>query len=101
MKQIPIAIVAILLDSGNPGLPVKELGGTGRTHDWEISRRIVENSDRNVYLAGGLGPENVKSAIESVRPYGLDLCSGVRRSGQLDESRLDRFMTAVREASAG
>lgn len=86
---------AILLDSGNPTAEVKELGGTGRTHDWDVSREIVERSTRPVYLAGGLDAENVAEAIARVRPFGVDLCSGVRREGRLDEEALVRFMDAV------
>ena len=91
---------AILLDSGNPTLEVKELGGTGRTHDWEISREIVEASTRPVYLAGGLGPHNAAEAIARVRPFGLDLCSAVRHEGRLDEHALARFMDEVARAGA-
>jgi len=91
---------AILLDSGNPTAEVKELGGTGRTHDWEISREIVESSTRPVYLAGGLGPDNVADAIARVRPFGLDLCSGIRREGRLDEDALVRFMDEVARGGA-
>src|SRR5919112_2001588 len=72
---------ALLLDSGDQSLAVKELGGTGRTHDWDISRRIVEASPAPVFLAGGLRPENVAAAVETVRPFGLDVCSGVRNRG--------------------
>jgi phosphoribosylanthranilate isomerase len=90
---------ALLLDSGDPTLPVKELGGTGRTHDWSISSRIVEDSPVPVFLAGGLKPENVGEAIRSVRPFGLDLCTGVRTAGVLDEHKLLRFMEAVAAAA--
>ena len=85
----------ILLDSGNPNLTVKELGGTGRRHDWNLSRRIVESVNRPVFLAGGLNAENVSEAIERVQPYGLDLCSGVRTNGKLDEEKLNRFFELV------
>jgi phosphoribosylanthranilate isomerase len=91
---------ALLLDSGNPNLAVKELGGTGRVHNWEISRAIVEAVDKPVFLAGGLNPENVQAAIEQARPYGLDLCSGVRTDGQLDAEKLRLFMGQVRKASS-
>jgi phosphoribosylanthranilate isomerase len=87
---------ALLLDSGNPSLAVKELGGTGRTHDWAVSRRIRDAVPVPVYLAGGLTPLNVHEAVHTVQPYGLDLCSGVRTNGQLDARKLDAFMTAVR-----
>ena len=83
---------ALLLDSGNPRLKVKELGGTGRTHNWEISRSIVESADIPVFLAGGLSVENIDEAIETVQPFGLDICSGVRTNGLLDEGKLKAFM---------
>jgi phosphoribosylanthranilate isomerase len=94
---------AILLDSGNPGLQVKELGGTGRRHDWAVSRQIVESVDVPVWLAGGLNPDNAREAIETVRPFALDLCSGIRigEGYDLDQDKLDRFMAAVRSADAG
>jgi phosphoribosylanthranilate isomerase len=88
---------ALLLDSGNPDLAVKELGGTGRRHDWELSRRIREESPAPVFLAGGLTAGNVREAIARVGPYALDVCSGVRSDGALDERRLYAFM----EAAAG
>lgn len=90
---------ALLLDSGNQRLPVKELGGTGRTHDWRISRKIVESVRQPVFLAGGLTPENVSAAIREVRPFGVDVCSGVRTDGRLDEQKLIRFMVSVAAAS--
>ena len=86
---------ALLLDSGNQTLPVKELGGTGRTHDWSISARIVRESPVPVFLAGGLSAANVGEAIRSVRPFGVDLCTGVRTAGALDERKLLQFMEAV------
>jgi phosphoribosylanthranilate isomerase len=91
---------AILLDSGNPKLEVKELGGTGRRHDWALSRQIRERVDVPVWLAGGLNPENAREAIETVRPFALDVCSGLRTSEgyDLDPDKLGRFMEAVRAA---
>jgi phosphoribosylanthranilate isomerase len=86
---------AILLDSGNQRLAVKELGGTGRTHDWSISRKIVESVRAPVFLAGGLTPENVAAAIREVRPFGLDVCSGLRTDGNLDEEKVKRFFANV------
>jgi len=82
---------ALLLDSGNPSLSVKELGGTGRVHNWNLSRKIVEDSKIPVFLAGGLKPENVRQAVEQVQPFGLDLCSGVRTDGKLDPKKLELF----------
>lgn len=89
---------ALLLDSGNPSLQVKELGGTGRVHDWQISRRIREQSPVPVFLAGGLRAANIRQAIDAVQPFGIDLCSSVRVDGRLDAERLDEFMCLVRGA---
>ncbi len=82
---------ALLLDSGNPNLETKELGGTGRIHNWEISKEIVARSNKPVYLAGGLNPSNVAQAIAHVRPFGVDICSGVRKDGRLNENLLRDF----------
>jgi phosphoribosylanthranilate isomerase len=89
---------ALLLDSGNLSLPVKELGGTGRRHDWRVSRKIVEQSPVPVFLAGGLRADNIAEAIHEVGPFGLDLCSGVRTEGALDERKLAAFFEAVDRA---
>ena len=83
---------AILLDSGNPKLAIKELGGTGRRHDWAISRQIRERIPVPLYLAGGLRPDTVAQAIDEVGPFGLDVCSGVRTGGKLDETKLAAFI---------
>lgn len=90
---------ALLLDSGNQKLPVKELGGTGRTHDWSLSRRICETAGRPVFLAGGLTRDNVVDAVATVRPFGLDLCSGVRTKGALDAQKLEGFFQALAAAA--
>jgi len=86
---------ALLLDSGNPTLAVKELGGTGRTHNWTLSRRIVEQCGRPVFLAGGLRADNLAAAWSAVRPWGFDVCSGVRTNDRLDEPKLAAFFAAV------
>jgi phosphoribosylanthranilate isomerase len=86
---------AILLDSGNQKLPVKELGGTGKTHNWTLSRMIRERIEVPLFLAGGLTHENVAQAIREVGPFGIDLCSGVRTDGKLDEGKLRRFAAAL------
>lgn len=86
---------AFLLDSGRPGAAVPEFGGTGRVHDWDVSRAFVDASPRPVFLAGGLTPENVGSAIRRVRPFGVDLCSGVRVAGRLNRERLTAFVATV------
>ncbi|MEO6655199.1 MAG: phosphoribosylanthranilate isomerase, partial [Pyrinomonadaceae bacterium] len=95
--EIAMHVDVILLDSGNPTLAVKELGGTGRRHDWGLSRRIVETCGKPVFLAGGLNAGNVREAIETVQPFGLDLCSGVRTDGKLDLNKLGAFFRAVNE----
>lgn len=86
---------AILLDSGNPNLETKELGGTGRTHNWDLSRKIRDQIDIPVILAGGINSNNVKQAIEHVQPFGVDLCSSVRTNGKLDEYKLKEFFQTI------
>jgi phosphoribosylanthranilate isomerase len=86
---------AILLDSGNQTLPVKELGGTGRTHDWRLSREIRDAIKVPVFLAGGLKPDNIVAAIRQVQPFGVDVCTGVRTEGKLDERKLSAFFTNI------
>ncbi len=98
-KQMSRNADAVLLDSGNPSAAVKELGGTGRTHNWNVSRAICEGVDVPVFLAGGLNPANVAEAIRTARPFGVDVCSGVRRHGVLDADTLSAFMVRVRENS--
>ncbi|MBW4562777.1 MAG: phosphoribosylanthranilate isomerase [Mojavia pulchra JT2-VF2] len=88
---------AILLDSGNQSLLVKELGGTGRIHDWRLSAKIREQLDVPIFLAGGLNPDNVAIAVKQVAPFGLDLCNGVRSNGKLDESKLQRFFQQLKD----
>lgn len=97
-ERVAPHVDALLLDSGNPSLGIKELGGTGRVHDWDISRQIVDSVDQPTFLAGGLRPENVGSAIRTVRPYGVDLCSGVRTGDRLSGAKLGQFFAAVAEA---
>ena len=87
---------AILLDSGNPKLTIKELGGTGRVHDWKLSRKIKESINIPLFLAGGLNATNVMQAIDEVNPYGVDVCSGVRTNGLLDENKLKDFFAGVK-----
>jgi phosphoribosylanthranilate isomerase len=86
---------ALLLDSGNPKAAIKTLGGTGNTHNWTISRELVKAVDVPVFLAGGLHAGNVREAIETVQPFGVDICSGVRTNGQLDATKLKAFISAV------
>jgi phosphoribosylanthranilate isomerase len=85
----------ILLDSGNQSLPIKELGGTGRTHDWSLSRAIRDRVEVPLFLAGGLKPENVATAIREVRPFGIDVCSGLRTAGKNDTPKRAAILQAV------
>jgi phosphoribosylanthranilate isomerase len=100
-KSVDLALViseqvdALLLDSGNPTLKIKELGGTGRVHNWKLSRKIRDMAKCPVFLAGGLKPENVRQAIEEVNPFGVDVCSGVRTEGKLDRQKLHDFIGNV------
>ena len=93
--KISAIVDALLLDSGNPNLEIKELGGTGRVHNWTLSKKIVEQSEVPVFLAGGLTAENVRQAIDQVQPFGLDLCSGVRTDKKLDPYKLEKFFERV------
>jgi phosphoribosylanthranilate isomerase len=93
--EISEYVDAILLDSGNPNLSVKELGGTGKTHNWELSKKIRENISVPLFLAGGINANNVKQAIDMVQPFAIDLCSSVRTNGKLDETKLAAFFAQV------
>ncbi len=97
-KSVATHVDAILLDSGRPKAAVKELGGTGRVHDWTISAKIRETIPVPLFLAGGLNPENVREAVECVGPFGLDVCTGVRTNGELDEQKLAAFFRSVSAA---
>ncbi len=94
MARAP-SVDALLLDSGRPQAPLRELGGTGRVHDWSLSRRIVAGVPRPVFLAGGIRPENAAEAYRQVRPFGIDLCTGARRDGRLDPERLRGLFSAL------
>jgi phosphoribosylanthranilate isomerase len=99
-RRVSPNVDAILLDSGNPMLATKELGGTGRSHDWAISRRICDAVRVPIYLAGGLNQQNVGKAIAQVKPFGVDACSGLRTDGHLDPIKLEHFMQAVHEGAS-
>lgn len=92
---------ALLIDSGNPTLNVKLLGGTGKTHNWDLSKKIRESAEIPVFLAGGLKSENALEAIKNVNPFALDLCSGVRTNGLLDEVKLKLFFGKVHNYNSG
>lgn len=100
-RECAVHADALLLDSGRPAAAVKELGGTGRVHDWSLSRRIVAEVARPVFLAGGLRPDNAAEASQAVQPFGLDLCTGVRTDGQLDAVKLKAFFGALGPGGVG
>jgi phosphoribosylanthranilate isomerase len=93
--RISPSVDALLLDSGNPKASLKTLGGTGSVHNWDLSREIVKAVDIPVFLAGGLHANNIRQAIETVRPFAVDICSGVRTEGRLDPGKLEAFIKAV------
>lgn len=95
--EVAPKVDALLLDSGNQRLAVKELGGTGRIHDWAISRRICNAVKKPIFLAGGLRSDNVGEAVFQVQPFGVDVCSGVRTNGRLDSVKLKAFVSAVHQ----
>ena len=95
-SEVALQVDAILLDSGNQSLKVKELGGTGRVHDWSLSNRIREVVNVPIFLAGGLKPENIGLAVKQVGPFGIDVCSGVRSQGNLDEAKLKDFFEQLK-----
>lgn len=99
-QMVAPQVDALVLDSGSRDLPHKELGGTGRTHYWHISSRICHAVKVPVFLAGGLNSTNVADAIRLVRPYGVDLCTGVRTDGRLDEEKVQAFFAAVNVSNA-
>lgn len=94
-ERVSPHVDAILLDSGRPTAAIRELGGTGRVHDWDVSRRVVDAAAVPVFLAGGLTPDNVTAAVAQVRPFGVDVCSGLRTEGHLDEDKLSAFFAAL------
>lgn len=98
--EISNYVDALLLDSGNPNLEVKELGGTGRTHNWELSKKVRESIKIPLFLAGGINAANVQKAVAMVQPFGVDLCSSVRTDGKLDETKLKAFFDAVHSIKA-
>ncbi len=93
--EIQNDVDAILLDSGNQSQQIKELGGTGKTHNWEISCKIRKKLDIPIFLAGGIKPDNIAQAIDQVHPFGIDLCSGVRTDGKLNEIKLQQLFSNI------
>jgi len=94
-REVSRFVDALLLDSGNQKLAIKELGGTGRVHDWRISRRIRDAVDVPLFLAGGLNAGNVAAAVAAVQPHGIDVCSGLRTEGRLDAAKVSAFVAAI------
>jgi len=92
IKKISTYIDAVLLDTQRHGGG----GGTGRTHNWSTSRKIVEKTKLPVILAGGLNHENIKKAVQSVKPHGVDTASGVEVNGVKDEYRVRTFITRAK-----
>jgi len=89
----------LLLDSWDPG--TRQFGALGRTHDWGLSRRIVDDVGISTILAGGLGPENVAAAIAEVRPAGVDSKTKTDRAGELgkDLAKVQAFVAAIKLTS--
>ncbi|MBC8230856.1 phosphoribosylanthranilate isomerase [bacterium] len=84
---------ALLLDTVDVSGDKLRFGGTGKVSDWNIARELVKGFKTPVFLAGGINPDNVKEAIQTVRPYGIDLCSGVESmKGKRDREKLNRLM---------
>jgi phosphoribosylanthranilate isomerase len=94
-KELSPFVDAYITDTLDP--KTGATGATGKTHDWEISRRIVEFSDRPVILAGGLTPDNVRMAILKVKPAGVDAHTGVEdTAGRKSRKKVERFVSEAR-----
>ena len=90
----------LLFDSVDMSLEKPRYGGTGKTCDWNVAAELITESPLPVFFAGGIRPENVKAAIETIRPHGIDLCSGVEASkGIKDPRKLERLMEQVKQAN--
>ncbi len=89
-----------LFDSVDMSLDKPRYGGTGKTCDWNVAAELIETSPLPVFFAGGIRPENVKTAIETIQPYGIDLCSGVEaKKGIKDKRKLEQLMEQVGKAA--
>jgi len=84
----------ILLDT-----PTAKWGGTGETHDWDLARSVAQQTP--ILLAGGLTPENVAGAIQQVRPWGVDVSSGVETNGVKDAEKMRAFVEQARGKDRG
>ncbi len=90
---------ALLFDTADFSGGQARFGGTGKQSDWNLSARLIQNCKVPAFLSGGIRPENVRAAIETVCPYGVDLCSGVEASkGARDQGKLARLMENARTA---
>ncbi|MFB3765521.1 MAG: phosphoribosylanthranilate isomerase [Methanotrichaceae archaeon] len=92
IRSMSMAADAVLLDTFKDG----KLGGTGATHDWNMSASISRDLKVPVILAGGLNPANVAEAIKIVRPYAVDVSSGVETEGRKDFQKVAAFVKEVR-----
>ena len=90
----------LLFDSVDMSLEKPRYGGTGKTCDWNVAADLIAESPLPVFFAGGIHPENVKAAIETIHPHGIDLCSGVEASkGVKDPQKLVQLMEQIEQAS--
>ena len=90
----------LLFDSVDMSLEKPRYGGTGKTCDWNVAAALIVESPLPVFFAGGIRPENVKAAIETIRPHGIDLCSGVEASkGIKDPHKLEQLMEQIKQAN--
>ena len=97
LRELTPFVDAFITDTFDPNTGAS--GATGKTHDWRVSRRLVELADRPVILAGGLTSENVKRAILEVRPAGVDSHTGVEdTSGRKSREQVEKFLSEANEA---
>jgi phosphoribosylanthranilate isomerase len=97
VNELSPLVDAFITDTFDPKTGAS--GATGKTHDWHVSRRLVELANRPIILAGGLTPENVKRAILEVQPAGVDSHTGVEDSvGRKSREKIRKFVSEAREA---
>lgn len=95
VNELGTIVDAFITDTHDPATGAD--GATGKTHDWNISRRLVEISPKPLMLAGGLNPQNVRQAILQVRPAGVDAHTGVENAaGKKDRGRVAAFVAEAR-----
>ena len=91
---------ALLFDTADFSNGQARFGGTGKQSDWNLSAQLIQACEVPAFLSGGIRPENVRTAIETVCPYGVDLCSGVEASkGVRDRQKLEQLMEHARAVS--